>query len=285
MSVYIGLDIGGTKFMVAAADASGAILRRARRPAPASLEDGLAALNDMVAEVAAGETVLSMGAAIGGPLDWQKGIVSPLHQPAWRDVPLKQLMEDRWGCPLWVDVDTNIAALGEYFAGGASVDRLIYLTLSTGLGGAFLLNGKVYRGAGGAHPEMGHQSIPYRCAYPERIQCECGIPDCLEALVSGNGIRRIYGKPAEALAEAEWAEVAYNLGQGLRNLAVLYAPALIRIGGGVALGGNESFISDARSVMQERLQLVPPPRVELSALGYDTALLGAVAVAIHRLPE
>lgn len=285
MAVYIGLDIGGTKFMVAAADEAGNILRRARDSAPASLGDGLALLNQMAAEVAAGEPVLGMGAAIGGPLDWQGGIVSPLHQPAWRDVPLKQIMEDRWGCPFSVDVDTNIAALGEYYAGGVAARRFIYLTLSTGMGGGLLLDGKLYRGAGGVHPEMGHQSIPSKCSHPERVQCECGVPDCLEALVSGNAIRRIYGKPAEALEDAEWAEVAYNLGQGLRNLAVLYAPELIRIGGGVALGGNEKLIPPARRVMEQHLRLVPAPRVELSQLGYDTALLGAISIAIHGLTE
>jgi predicted NBD/HSP70 family sugar kinase len=271
--------------MVAAADSMGNILQQTRKPAPVSLEEGLSALNQMVARVTEGEPVLAMGAAIGGPLDWQKGVVSPLHQPTWRNVPLKQIMEDRWGCPFYVDVDTNIAALGEYHAGGVSARRFMYITISTGLGGGFLMDGKVYRGAGGAHPEIGHQSIPCRCSHPESIHCECGVPDCLEALVSGNGIRRIYGKPAETLDEAEWAEVAYNLGQGLRNIATFYAPELIRIGGGIAVGSNEKLIPPARQVMEEHLQLVPAPVVELSHLGYDTALLGAIAVAIHGLKE
>ncbi len=283
MAVYVGLDIGGTKFMVAAADQAGKILRRTRGPAPAPLEAGLATLNAMITEVAAGEPVSGMGAAIGGPLDWQKGVVSPLHQPAWRDVPLKQIMQDRWNCPFYVDVDTNIAALGEYYTGGVTASRFLYITLSTGMGGGFLVDGNVYRGVNGAHPEVGHQSIPYRCSNPENLHCECGAPDCLEALISGNGIRRIYGKPAESLSDAEWAEVAYNLGQGLRNIAALYAPELIRIGGGGAVGGNEKLIPPARKVMQEHLRLVPAPIVELSRLGYDTALLGAIAVAIHGL--
>ena len=115
------------------------------------------------------------------------------------------------------------------------------------------------------------------------MQCECGAPDCLEALVSGNGIRRIYHKPAEELSVAEWDEVAYNLGQGLRNLAVLYAPDLIRLGGGVAVGGGEAFIRQACLVMTDHLKLVPAPEVSLSRLGYDTALMGAIAVAIRGL--
>lgn len=280
MAVFIGLDIGGTKIMVAAADPEGNILRRARTATSAGLETDVGYLNSMITEVAAGEEILGMGAAIGGPLDWERGIVSPLHQPDWRNVPLKAMMETKWSCPFYVDVDTNVAALGEYRWGAVSAGRFLYLTLSTGMGGGFLIDGEIYRGKAGAHPEVGHQSIPFRCSNPTAIHCECGAPDCLEALISGNGIRRIYGKPAEALDPTEWEEVAYNLGQGLRNLATLYAPDLIRIGGGVAVGGGEKFIDTASGVMEDHLKLVPVPQVGLSQLGYDTALRGAIALAM-----
>ena len=283
MSVYVGLDIGGTKFMVAAADQDGHILRRARAITSTSLETDLQTLHRMIAETAAGDQILGMGAAIGGPLDWEGGIVSPLHQPAWREVPLKEIMSTRWDCPFYVDVDTNVAAVGEYRWGNVSASHFLYLTLSTGMGGGFLMNGKVYRGEDGLHPEAAHQSIPYHCSNPQAVRCECGASDCLEALVSGNAIRRIYHKPAEELDPAEWEEVAYNLGQGLRNLAILYAPGVIRLGGGVAVGGGEAFINQARQVMTEHLRLVPPPVVELSRLGYDTALMGAIAIAIQGL--
>jgi glucokinase len=280
MTVFVGLDIGGTKIMVAAADRDGKILRRARADTSTSLETDLANINRMIAEVAAEEEIIGMGAAIGGPLDWEQGIVSPLHQPAWRNVPLKAMMESKWGCAFRVDVDTNVAAVGEYRWGGISAKRFLYLTLSTGMGGGFLVDGQIYRGQDGAHPEVGHQSINFRSSNLRAVQCECGAPDCLEALVSGNAIRRIYGKPAEVLTSQEWDEVAYNLGQGLRNMAAFYAPDLIRIGGGVAVGGGENFLHAAKSVMEEHLKLVPAPQVELSRLGYDTALRGAIAMAL-----
>ena len=282
MTVLVGLDIGGTKIMVASADREGNILRRARTATSTSLEADLANINHLIADVVAEEEILGMGAAIGGPLDWKQGIVSPLHQPDWRNVPLKAMMESKWGCQFYVDVDTNVAAIGEYRWGGISARRFLYLTISTGMGGGFLIDGKIYRGQGGAHPEVGHQSINYRCSNPVAVRCECGAPDCLEALVSGNGIRRIYGKPAEALSPEEWEEVAYNLGQGLRNMAALYAPDVIRVGGGVAVGGGEKFIAAAKRVMEDHLKLVPAPIVELSLLGYDTALRGAIAMALHQ---
>ena len=283
MAVFIGLDIGGTKIMVAATDREGNILRQSRTATSTSLETDLENINRMISELAADDEIKSMGAAIGGPLDWEQGVVSPLHQPAWRNVPLKEIMESKWSCPFHVDVDTNVAALGEYRWGGVSAARFLYLTLSTGMGGGFLIDGKIYRGKDGAHPEVGHQSVHFRCSNPWAVQCECGAPDCLEALVSGNGIRRIYGKPAEALSAAGWEEVAYNLGQGLRNMAALYAPDVIRIGGGVAVGGGEKFINAARHVMEDHLKIVPAPRVELSRLGYDTALRGAIALALSGL--
>src|SRR5215216_4600809 len=185
MAVFVGLDIGGTKIMVAAADRDGNILRRARTATSTSLEEDLANINNMIAEVSGEDQIMGMGAAIGGPLDWERGIVSPLHQPAWRNIPLKALMKEKWGCPFQVDVDTNVAAVGEYRWGDVSAKRFLYLTLSTGMGGGFLIDGKIYRGRDGAHPEVGHQSIPFRCSNSANVQCDCGAPACLEALVSG----------------------------------------------------------------------------------------------------
>jgi len=282
MSCYIGLDIGGTKLLVAGVDASGREMARVREDTPLALQDGLETLHRMIAEVAQGQPILAIGAAIGGPLDWRHGVVSPVHQPQWRQVPLKALMEARWGCPFFVDVDTNVAALGEYLFGAHRVPRLLYLTLSTGMGGGFLVDGQIYRGLGEDHPEVGHQAVPFRCRYPERIACACGNHDCLEALVSGRGIERIYGVPAERLDEDAWAEVAYNLGQGLRNLATIYLPDVIALGGGVATGRGDRLLATAIAVMREHLRLTPAPQVCLSRLGYDTALRGAVALAMTR---
>jgi glucokinase len=277
--IYVGLDIGGTKFMAAAADQKGKILEVARAPTPLNLEEGLRLLEQMTQTVAAGREILAIGAAIGGPLDWRTGVVSPLHQPEWRDVPLKARLEARWGCPFYVDVDTNVAAIGEYLSSDPAPESLLYLTVSTGMGGGLISAGQILRGSAGAHPEMGHQSVHYRCAHPARVHCECGASDCLEALVSGNGIRRIYGKAAEDLDPGEWQEVGYNLGQGLRNAAALYCPAEIVLGGGVATGGGEKLLTAARAAMHAGLHIVPKPALRLSRLGYDTALIGAVSLA------
>jgi glucokinase len=279
MALYVGLDIGGTKFMAASSDDSGHIKVRTRQSTPHDLKYGLIVLRDMIQEVAGKEKIDGIGAAIGGPLDWRQGVVSPLHQPTWRDVPLKAIMESEWHCPFNVDVDTNVAALGEYTFGGETSRHFLYITVSTGLGGGYLIDGIIYRGMHGEHPEIGHQSINYRCSNPADIGCECGAPDCLEALVSGNGIQRIYHKPAHDLNEEEWKEVTFNLGQGLRNLATIYLPDLIVLGGGIALGRGNKLINGIHDIMKKRLNLVSMPRIRLSQLGNDTALMGALVIA------
>ncbi len=281
MGVYVGVDLGGTKTIVAACNKQGKILHRTQDATPLDLEQGLRMLQAMIQRVTKDQPIAGMGAAVGGPLDWHTGIVSPLHQPQWREVPLKKIMEEKWNCPFHVDVDTNIAALGEYHSTNETVRRFLYITLSTGMGGGFLLNGKIYRGLGDEHPEIGHQSIHFRCTFPERMECECGAPDCLEGLISGNAIRRIYLKSPEYLSQREWDEVAYNLGQGLRNLAAIYLPEVIVLGGGVSLGGGEKLVQNASSVMAQYLHIIPVPEVRMTSLGQDTALIGALTLAIH----
>lgn len=276
-NIYIGLDIGGTKILAAAVDEAGKELGRMRADTPSELSAGLELLHKMIAGLAAENKIMGIGATCGGPLDAVSGVVSPLHQPNWRNIPLKAIMEQRWQCQFQVDVDTNVAALGEYHLGGYGERTFLYVTLSTGMGGGFLLDGKIYHGKG--HPEVGHQMINFRSCHPDRAVCECGAGACLEALVSGNGIQQMYSKPAEQLTRQEWDEVAYNLGQGLRNIAAILSPEIIVLGGGVAVGGGKAFIAAAAEYMCRGLKIVLAPKVSLSRFGYDTALLGACYLA------
>jgi predicted NBD/HSP70 family sugar kinase len=277
MDIYIGLDIGGTKFMVASFDAELNELKRLKYPAPIPFDEGIELLHRSIQEVAGDNRILGIGAAAGGPLNPVTGVISPLHQPEWKDIPLKSIMEERWKCPFNVDVDTNVAAIGEYHLGNYSEKYFLYITLSTGMGGGFLIDGKVYQGK--CHPEIAHQSINYRCSHSENIQCKCGVEDCLEAMVSGNGIRRIYGKPAEQLSTEEWDEVAYNIAQGVRNITTILSPEIIVFGGGVSVGGGEVLLKKIESYLQKKLRLVLSPKLILSYHGYDTALIGAAYIA------
>ena len=282
---YVGIDLGGTKIIVACADEKGNIIKKVKNDTPLGLDDGIAMIKNMVKEVSSSPA--SIGCACGGPLDWRSGIVSPLHQPKWRAVPLRQIMEKEFGCRFYVDVDTNVAALGEYFFGSAAAHKnFIYITLSTGMGAGKLQDGKICRGKG--HPEMAHQSFALSLKNAQasfvhdNYLCECGAKHCLETYVSGNAIRRIYGKPAEQITDDNVIrEIAQNFGEGLRNIAALYSPEAIIIGGGVAYGWGERLLAPAREVVSQNLKIVPVPKIKLASLGYNSALMGSIALAIH----
>jgi glucokinase len=267
---YVALDIGGTKLLVASADETGSILRRVTRPTPVPLTEGLDALHEMIAEVLDGALPTAIGAAVGGPLDYQTGIVSPLHQPEWREVPLKEIMQERWRCPFMVDVDTNVAALGEYRFGGERKSPLLYMTISTGVGGGLLIDGQIYRGANGAHPEVGHIFVR------SGAKCSCGQDGCLEAWISGYAIQRNLGAKPQDLPNGQWDYLSSYLSVAIRNLTAVLAPAVIVLGGGIGL-------ELAKSIRAVEPGLVPMPEVRASRLGYDTALMGAVSIAMQGL--
>jgi predicted NBD/HSP70 family sugar kinase len=279
--VFIGMDIGGTKLIVAATDSHGHILKRERAATPLNYDEGIALIHELIAKVSDGAEIAAIGAGAGGPLDWRTGVVSPLNQPEWRDVPLKALMEEHYGCPFSVDVDTNLAALAEYHHSAEKAPRFCYVTVSTGVGGGFVVDGEIYRGMNGQHPEVGHQSLSYRLAEERTVACPCGSNGCLEALVSGGGIRRLYRKPPEDLSSQEWEEVAWNLGQGLRNIAAIYTPDVIVVGGGVTFGARDAMLAPAIQVMRDHLKIVPHPRVLASEMGEHNVLGGAILLALR----
>ncbi len=281
--VYIALDIGGTKIMVAAINSKREILDREKVDTPKSLAEGLDLLSRLISSLGEGRQIISIGASAGGPLNHETGVVSPLHFPEWREVPLKKIIEDQFNVPFAVDVDTNTSALAEYEFGGHSSERLLYITLSTGMGGGLIVDGQIYRGEGGSHPEIGHQVVPYKLPVTGPIECLCGGYDCLEAIICGSAIRKHYSKSAEELLPDEWDQVAYNLGQGLRNIITICAPSVIVLGGGMALGGGSRLIEGAMTVLEENVKIVPIPKLRLSKLGYDSSLWGAYALSLLAL--
>jgi predicted NBD/HSP70 family sugar kinase len=279
---YVGLDIGGTKIIAASSDKSGKIIKQTKSLTPVKLDDGLKLLESMINRVSTGK-IKSIGCACGGPMDRKNGIVSPVNMPQWKNVNVKEFIGKKFSCDFFIDVDTNVAALGEHKFGKASkYRRFVYITLSTGMGGAFLIDGKIYRGKDDSHPELGHQSVKHSLnhAIAEPF-CNCGVSDCLEGLVSGTAIKRLYGMPPEKITDKKIIEeIGFNLGQGLRNVVNFHAPDAIFIGGGVACGFGETLLEPARSIVEKHIKIVPKPVIALSSLGYDSALLGSIALAI-----
>lgn len=280
VEVFIGADIGGTKTLVVACDETGREVQRQRFPTPTALSEGLQQLVAAIETVAAGAHIRAIGVSIGGPIDRRRGTVSPLHQPQWRDVPLRLLLEERFRCPCHIEVDTDAAALGEWHLGNVRESPLVYVTLSTGVGGALVLDGQLYRGASGAHPELGHQIVPNEFGDSEPVRCACGASNCLESLISGRALQQRFGcSPAELPAET-WERIGRILGHGLRNIAVLYAPRRIVLGGSIAAAAAERLVPIVVASLHEQLMLVPVPAVSLSVFGAEGSLWGAVALAL-----
>ncbi len=278
--VYVGADIGGTKTLLAACTADGQLVRRLSFPTPLELSAGLEQLRTGLAAVAGQAALAAVGISIGGPIDRERGTVSPLHQPQWRGVPLRDLVQEWFGCPCRIEVDTDAAALAEWYIGGVRDSPLVYVTLSTGVGGALLIEGKLYRGTAGVHPELGHQIVPNEFGDPAPVRCTCGAFNCLEALISGRALERRYGCSPAHIPEKDWQLIGQILGHGVRNIATLYAPRRIVLGGGLAIHAAERLLPVLRTLLSDQLQLIPPPTITLSCLGYETPLWGALALAL-----
>ncbi len=191
--LMVGVDLGGTQ--IRAAVLQGAELRG--RAAALTGQDATpervlpriyATMQEALAQ--AGVTldkIAGIGVAAPGPLDNREGVLySPPNLPTWQAVPLRAILRQQFHCPVFVENDANAAALGEYLFGAGQGSRdMIYLTVSTGIGGGVIVNGQILEGVNGTAAELGHITIDWR---GER--CSCGNIGCLEALASGTAIAR-----------------------------------------------------------------------------------------------
>lgn len=270
------VDIGGTKIATALVDGSGTLVER--REEPTSPRDGF---DRAVARIRAMLGPVD-GVAIGstGPIDRRSGVYGKVDLlPGWEGRDLRAAFD----VPVVIENDADCAALGEASAGaGRGVARFVYVTVSTGIGGGIVLDGTIYRGAGGAHPEIGHHVIEASGA-----PCSCGARGCWEVLASGPALAAAAGRDgldAEAVCLAaergeEWARAAvaragFYLGVGLANVMNAYAPQAIALGGGV-MKSRHLFLDRIREVVGRCVTLVPPAEIVSAALGADAVLHGA----------
>ena len=190
--LYGAIDLGGTKLRSVAATLDGDI--RGEVIVPAGADEGPdAVIERMIAalESAATEAGATLGDLRGvgvdspGALDLIHGIVHEAPQlPGWDGVPLVEIMGERLGVPVILENDANANALGEHrFGAGRGTRHMVYLTLSTGVGGGIIIDGRVYHGATGAAGELGHVIVQHNGA-----RCLCGENGCLEAYASGTGL-------------------------------------------------------------------------------------------------
>ncbi|RKU31412.1 transcriptional regulator [Candidatus Poribacteria bacterium] len=195
MSDYVvGIDIGGTKLATVVADKNGRILNKIRKPTQSDKgpEFAIQTLFEMIYQTIKDaeldkKDISGIGVSCGGPLDTQTGIVySPPNLPGWDAFPLKDRLESEFHINTVIENDANASALAEYrFGGGKGYNIVLYMTMSTGIGGGIVINGEIYHGANDSAGEVGHQIL-----LPNGPQCGCGKRGCLEALCSGPAIAR-----------------------------------------------------------------------------------------------
>ncbi len=296
------VDIGGTKTAVALVREDGVILGREQWPTEPALGFPVAVrrIRNALGALSAGGNLAGIGLACPGPFDPRThvlGLIGTL--PGWQGCDLVTEMENAFGVSAVMENDADAAAMAEYFWGsGKGSERFLYVTVSTGIGGGLILSGDIYRGAGGAHPEIGHLLID-----ASGPLCYCGLHGCWEALASGTAlaawVREESGSSVEMSAEQICAKAqtgdplalravareAQFLGLGLANLVTALVPDTISLGGGV-MKSSSLFLPHAITTMRSLCTQVPGDltRVTIATLGGDAGLLGAASSWLHRYP-
>jgi len=310
----VSIDVGGTKTLTAVVNEQGRVLARRRMETPQEGPERFveAAAREVAALLAeAGlrrEDLLGLGAGAPGPLDPATGVVfEPPNLEGWRDVPLAALLAEAIGIPAFIENDANAAAVGEAWVGaGAGVSDLIYITVSTGIGGGLIFGGELYHGTSGTAGEIGHMTIE-----PDGPTCTCGRRGHLEILASGTAIGRmateavVAGRPstlsalprgeitAAAVAEAAaagdvlaievYARAGGYIGVAAASLVNVLNPQMIVFGGGVSKAG-ELLLAPVRQAVRERAFERPAEAVRIVpvALGDDVGVVGVAAVVYRR---
>ncbi len=306
----VGVDVGGTSVRAGVVDGEGTVHDSARAPTPngeAALE---AALAGVVAELAKRHDVGAVGLALAGFVTPDLRGVRFAPHLAWRDAPVADRMAQRIGLPVVVEHDANAAALAERrFGAAAGASTVVFVALGTGIGSALLLDGRLYRGAFGVAPELGHLRV-----VPDGRPCSCGKHGCWERYCSGTALattavellardpgrspslrRLVTGDPgqvtgqrvAAAVREGDpvaceaMADLARWLGEGLALVADVFDPELVVIGGGVSESAP-LFLDEAREHYASVVTGAgrrPLARIRTAQLGPAAAVVGAAQLA------
>jgi glucokinase len=311
----IGVDLGGSKMRVAVVDGNQKILHRSTEASRGrSEEEVLATLErELVEARSACPEVAAAGLGIPCTIDQRRGVAIASVNLPLVDVPIRELMGERLGLPVFIDNDVNAAILAEHRFGAArGAENAVMIALGTGIGGGLILGGKVYRGTHGAGAELGHMVVEMD---GPRCQGNCPNHGCIEAVASGTALGREGRAAAErapdsmlgralaeggdlsgeavtdaALAGDETARevvalIGRRLGVAFSSLANIFEPEVIVVGGGVIAAG-ELLLEPAREEMRSRaLRPMNETRVAAAQLGDEAGMIGAATMAQIELEE
>jgi glucokinase len=273
----LGVDIGGTKLSTVLATREGEIVHKIRRPTDAHLgpEVGVARLVAMLHETMQSQAggpdrgqIAGIGVACGSPMDAEQGVIlGPPNLPGWNPVPIVEILEREFGLYARLENDANAGALAEWiFGAGRGRRHLVYLTMSTGIGGGLILDGRLYRGANGNAGEIGHMRVVDRGG----PLCGCGKRGCLEAFCSGPSIARRAREALAAAPNSPWSErVRATLDGGLEHVTAEHLFAAAREGDALAL----RLVNETAHYMGIALANV------IQAFNPEVIVLGTIATA------
>lgn len=306
MNHFIAVDIGGTQ-MRAACYLEGATtpIQLEKRPTHTPNTTPQDILFDVIRAVLPPKGNLSaIGVASPGPVDLQNGeIITAPNISEWRNYPIVKILQEKFGVPVALDNDANLAALGEWkFGAGRGYAHIVYVTISTGIGGGIIIENRLLRGWRGLAAELGHITV-----MPDGPRCGCGQYGHIEAIASGTAIARqvseelARGLPSSlpkdrpinakdiALAAAQGDELSiaalsragYYLGQTLADFLHIFNPQALILGGGVTQSGA-LLLEPLRQSLQAHVispEYLKDLVITTAALGDEPGLLGALALA------
>jgi glucokinase len=317
-SPILGIDLGGTKVEIACVQLSGRVLAQKRIPTQAEegpdrgLERILETVQDILDEAGVAPIELSaVGLSVPGPLDPAAGVFLNLpNLPGWQEYPIRKKLQEQFTVPVHMDNDANATALAEWkFGAGRGFDHVIYLTMSTGIGGGLILDRRLYRGKNFNAGEVGHQVVA-----PNGPPCGCGLLGHLEGLCSGSGIARRLreavtpdnsamwemagGDPnkltaevltqavrrGDALARDFFQTTLEYLAAGLANLVFILNPEAIILGTMVARN-PDLFLEPLERMVKERVWDVFTPDLKIlpAQLHDQVGVYAPLAVILNAL--
>ena len=273
----IAIDIGGTKTSAALIeDDDDAFIEYATWPSPPSAEGAIEQI--VIACAPWTDSAIRVGVSFGGPFDFPtQTCVRSMHVPGWAGMDISARLQHALGIWVITDNDANVAALGEYAcAPREHRDPMLYVTVSTGVGSAMIINDALVRGAHSLAGEVGHLPIGHDDV------CNCGQHGCLERAVSGYWIEYDHGVAAHDYLQSPEHHERWiaDLTRGLWSATVLLDPALIVMGGGMSAQG-ERLIMPLRAAFAHLGEVSnrTPPGVTLGDASGRTVLLGAAMMA------
>jgi glucokinase len=305
----IGIDIGGTKIAGAVVTQTGVILAEDRVATDAGNSEAIIdAVVAMVQKLAVGHDVSAVGVAAPGFIDVEQSTVYYTPNVNWRNEPLRDRLSERLHLTVTIDNDANAAGWAEFrFGAGRTVSDMTMLTIGTGVGGAIVSRGQLFRGGFGTGAELGHMRV-----VPDGLPCGCGARGCIEQYGSGRALLRMANEIADvggiglALAEARrqhgtldgttvgtliaaedpgairaLEQLGHWLGQACASLSAVLDPEMFVFGGGVAVAGD-LLLNPIRDAYRENLPARgyhPEPAFVMAELVNDAGVVGAADLA------